>query len=162
MSSCVIPGSFDPVTIGHLRLIEQAAAIFDRVTVTIMVNIRKKGTFPASMRKHFLEISLRHLNNVRVDQWDGLLADYMENSGETCLIRGIRSGTEADSEMISAAVNRNLNSRLITLLMPTDDSVSFVSSSMVRELIAFGGDPKPFLPPAAAEEICLALSNVNK
>ena len=158
MSSCVIPGSFDPVTIGHVSLIRQAAGLFDRVTVTVMVNIHKQSTISAKERCRFLERSLEDIPNVRVMQWDGLLVDFMRKNGEKCIVRGCRSGSEFDSESASAAINRLLYPEISYVLIPAEDSLSCVSSSAVREIIAFGGDPKPFLPPDSAEEIVRALS----
>jgi pantetheine-phosphate adenylyltransferase len=159
MSSCVIPGSFDPVTTGHMNLISRAARIFDRVTVTVMINVHKAGSLTPDQRKEFLERSLRHLPNVKVDLWKGLLAEYMLAHGENCIIRGSRNATEFDAEKQSAEINRMLAPSVTTLIMPAEDSVSCVSSSAIRELIRFGGDPKPFLPPETAEDIVAALSN---
>lgn len=159
MSSCVIPGSFDPVTIGHVNLISRAARIFDRVTVTVMINVHKTGSLTPERRKEFLERSLRHLSNVKVDLWDGLLAEYMISRGENCILRGSRNAAEFDAEKQSAEINRLLAPSVTTLIMPAEDAVACVSSSAIRELIRFGGDPKPFLPPETAEEIAAALSN---
>ena len=159
MKSCVFPGSFDPVTIGHTELIRRASALFDRVTVTVMVNINKKGCIPVDTRVELLRKALKNLPNVRVDRWNGLLADYMKEKGETCILRGVRNASEFDAENTAAAINRRLNPEVCTLLMPADDEMACVSSSAVRELAAFGGDPRPFLPKETAEEIMKALSN---
>ena len=153
MSSCVFPGSFDPVTRGHLDLISRAAKIFDRVTVTVMVNVHKKGTISAENRVELLKEACRNMENVHVDRWDGLLADYMLNKGERCVIRGVRGVNEYDGEMTSSAINRMLNPEIETLLMPAADGMNCVSSSAVREIAAFGGDISAFVPEGMAEKI---------
>lgn len=153
MSSCVIPGSFDPVTRGHMDLIHRAAALFEQVTVVVMVNIRKTGTFTPEERVRMLQAACRNEKNVQVEIWNGLLSDYMREKQETTVVRGIRSGTEYDSEMISAQANRMLNPRMETLLMPATEGYTWISSSAVKEIAAFGGDIREFIPEECAEEI---------
>ncbi len=159
MTGCVFPGSFDPVTKGHMDLIRRAARLFDRVTVTVMVNIHKQGTFPPEQRIRLLEEACRDLDNVRVDRWDGLLADYMREKGECCVIRGARSTGEFEGEISAASVNRQLNPGMETLLMPASAEFGALSSSAVREIAAFGGDVRPFVPACVAEEIARTLAN---
>ena len=158
MRTCVFPGSFDPVTIGHMDLIRRASVLFDQVTVTVMVNIRKQGALTPDQRMDFLRKACEHLPNVRVDRWDGLLADYMREKGETCLIRGIRNGTELDAEMDAARINHLLNSGIETLFLPASDGLAMISSSMVRELAAFGADISPYVPEETEQEIIRLLS----
>ena len=159
MVSCVFPGSFDPVTKGHLDLIARAAGLFDRVTVTIMVNIHKTGAIPAEKRAELLRRACEPYPNVRIDRWDGLLADYMKEKKEKILIRGIRGGAELDSELQSAAASRLLNDQYEVLFMPSAPEYTGVSSSAVREIAAFGGDIQAFVPEAVTEEILELLSN---
>lgn len=159
MTSCVFPGSFDPVTKGHLNLISRASAIFDRVTVTVMNNIHKKGTVPIEKRVDLLRKVCADLPNVSVDKWDGLLADYMNEKNEQIIIRGIRSAAEMDSEIHTCAANKLLNQRIETIFLPCDPSMSGISSSAVREIAAFGGNIKDFVPDELTEEICKLLSN---
>ncbi|MBR0386762.1 MAG: pantetheine-phosphate adenylyltransferase [Clostridia bacterium] len=159
MSSCVIPGSFDPVTRGHIDLIHRAAALFEQVTVVVMVNIRKNGTFTPEERVRMLQTACRDEPHVRVELWNGLLGEYMQEKQETTVIRGVRSGTEYDSEMISAQANRMLNPRMETLLMPATEGYTWISSSAVKEIAAFGGDIREFVPEACAEEILARLVN---
>ena len=161
MSRCVIPGSYDPVTIGHLSVIRIAAELFDQATVTVMINIRKRGTLPPEERVRLLEIACGSLENVRVDRWDGLLADYMRERGENCIVRGVRNAAEYETERDAAAVNRMLAPDVHTVLLPAEEGLSCVSSSAVRELFAFHGDVQPFLPEAAAEEILAALKKYS-
>ena len=159
MSGCVIPGSFDPVTKGHMDLIRRAAAMFDRVTVVVMVNIRKKGVFDPEERVRMLRAACGKEPKVRVDRWDGLLSEYMRVRGETTVIRGVRNGAEYDSEMTAAQANRMLNPGMETLLMPAADGYTWISSSALREIAAFGGEIRDFLPAECAEEIIGRLAN---
>lgn len=159
MSSCVFPGSFDPLTKGHMDLIIRASRLFDRVTVTMMVNIRKKETIPSDLRFQMLQHACADFGNVRIDRWDGLLTDYMRNHGERIIIRGVRSGLEYETEYISARINRSLCPETETLLIPSDPELACVSSSVVRELAQFGGDIRPYVPENVLEEIRSALSN---
>ena len=160
MSSCVIPGSFDPVTRGHEDLIRRAAALFDQVTVVVMVNIRKQGCFTPEEKMDLLRRTFRGEKNIRVEQWDGLLSAYMRERGERTVVRGVRSAAEYDSEMAAAQANRILNPRMETLLLPAADGYAWLSSSAVKEIAAFGGDVTEYLPESCAEEIANRLSNI--
>ncbi len=159
MSRCVIPGSFDPVTRGHMDLIRRAAALFDQVTVVVMINVSKRSCFPAADRVRMLEKACRAVKNVRVDHWEGLLSEYMREKGEHAVVRGVRSGAEYDAENTAAQANRMLNPRMETLLLPAGDGLQWVSSSAVREIAAFGGDIRDYVPSECAEEIAAGLSN---
>lgn len=159
MSSCVFPGSFDPVTAGHLDLIRRASRLFGRVTVTVMINVRKKGAVPVPERLRILRKACQGLENVRIDQWDGLLAEYMREKDERIVLRGVRNLAEFEQEFNAAQMNRDLNEDLETLLIPSDPGLAFVSSSAVRELAAFGGDIGPYVPENVREDILEALSN---
>ena len=159
MTSCVFPGSFDPITKGHLDLIKRASAIFDQVTVTVMNNIQKKGAVPIEKRVKLLQKACAAFSNVAVDRWDGLLADYMAEKNERIIIRGIRSAAELDSELQTCAANKLLNQRIETIFFPCDPSTSGISSSAVREIAAFGGNIKDFVPEELTEEIRSLLSN---
>ena len=162
MVSCVFPGSFDPVTKGHIDLIARASAIFDHVTVTLMINIRKEGSISPEKRVELLQKACRHLPNVSIDRWDGLLADYMREKNEHIIVRGIRSMTEAENEMIVAAANKMLNDQTETVFIPSDPALSGISSSAVREIVSFGGNISTFVPEEIREEIECLLSKKNK
>ena len=109
MSSCVFPGSFDPVTIGHMDVISRASIVFDHVRVTVMINMNKQGRISIADRIRILKKACMRFPNVEVEQWNGLLADYMREHGEKILIRGVRSCTEYEHEYVSALMNRKLN-----------------------------------------------------
>ena len=158
MSSCVFPGSFDPVTRGHVDLISRMSVLFDHVTVTVMNNIHKNGSIPVDTRINLLEKACGSFSNVYVERWDGLLADYMKKKGETIIVRGIRSGLEFDQELQSSMANRRLNSKLETVFLPCSPLTEGISSSAVREIAAFGGDISAFVPDGLTEEITALLS----
>lgn len=153
MNSCVFPGSFDPVTNGHLDLIRRIAERFDRVTVTVMVNMRKQGAFTPDERTALLKKACAGMENVRVDRWDGLLADYMRNNHENCVIRGVRNAGEYETEALAAEANRILFPGMETLLLPASEGYACISSSTLKEIAAFGGEIGAFVPDCVAEEI---------
>jgi pantetheine-phosphate adenylyltransferase len=153
MVSCVFPGSFDPVTKGHMDVIRRASAMFDHVTVIVMLNIHKSGLFPVQQRIAFLRKACSSLDNVSVESWEGLLADYMCEKQEKIILRGVRSGTELDSELQSACANHLLNNQTETVFIHSDPCLTGVSSSAVREIAAFGGNIRPFVPETIAKEI---------
>jgi len=153
MKTCVFPGSFDPVTRGHLDLIRRAAACFDRVTVTLMVNIHKQGRLDPETRIRLLEDACAGMKNVVIDRWDGLLADYMARKGETAVIRGVRSAAEFEAEITTAEINRQLNPAMETLLLPASAGYAGLSSTAVWEIASFGGEISPFVTEKTAEEI---------
>ena len=150
MSACVFPGSFDPVTRGHVNLIERAAGMFDSVTVTVMVNIAKSGVIPYEERVKLLRKACSHLPNVQVELWQGLLADYMRGHPGSVVVRSVRNTAEFEQEMTAASVNGRLCPGLETVLIPAAAQWADVSSSAVREIAAFGGDISGLVP----ENIC--------
>lgn len=146
VKSCVFPGSFDPVTNGHLDLIRRAAMIFDRVTVTVMENVAKRCAFTVEERKAFLRKCCADMPNVKVDSWQGLLADYMAANGETLILRGVRSVSDYISEQESHEANRLLQPCLETVLLLSKPELAVISSSLVREAAHFGADLTALVP----------------
>ena len=152
MRCCVFPGSFDPPTRGHVDLIRRAAALYDRVTVTVMVNVGKQGTIPWEERVRMLEKACADIPNVRVELWKGLLADYIRKQKKMpAVIRGVRNAAEFEHEAEAAAVNKMLCPGMETVLIPASEGLGMVSSSTVREIAAFGGD-YDFLIPAEIQQ----------
>lgn len=150
---CVYPGSFDPVTVGHLDVIRRAAAIFDEVIVTVMHNISKRGCFPVEERMALIVRAVREIPNVRVDKWDGLLVDYVRMNGACAVVRGLRAVSDFDTEMTMAQVNSQLLPGMETLFLMARPEHACISSSVVREAAAFGADISAFVPAQVAEEI---------
>ena len=162
MVSCVFPGSFDPITSGHLDLIRRASCLFDRVTVVVMINIHKDGLIPVEQRIKMIQTACSDLPNVSVDRWDGLLADYLSVNHEKIIVRGLRNTLEFEQEQASSIANRMLNESAETLFLPSDPELSAVSSSAVREIASFGGDISRFVPGVLLKEIESFLSKKNK
>lgn len=155
---CVYPGSFDPVTNGHLDLIERGAAIFDEVIVAILHNPAKTGRFPVEKRLEMLRKACAHLPNVRFDRFDGLLVDYMRQSGAKVVLRGLRAVTDFESEFQMAQLNRQMAPEVETLFLMTSPEHACLSSSAVREIGMFGGDIAPFVPACIAQEAAQMLN----
>ena len=153
MTSCAFPGSFNPVTNGHMDLIRRASKLFDRVSVVVMVNLQKHEVIPTADRVRMLEKACEGLPNVQIAFWNGLLAEYMARNNEFILIRGIRNSTELDHEYSSWLVNRQLNKQIEMLWIPTDPELAYVSSSAVREIAGFGGDISKFVPRCVLKDI---------
>lgn len=154
MKCCVFPGSFDPPTRGHLDLIRRAAAMYDRVTVAVMVNVSKQGMIPWEERVRMLKKTCGDIPNVRVELWKGLLADYIRKQKKpTVVIRGVRNAAEFEREAEAAAVNRTLCPGMETVLIPASEGMGMVSSSTVREIAAFGGDYDFLIPPEIRQDI---------
>ena len=159
---CVYPGSFDPVTNGHLDIIERVAAIFDKVTVAILHNPAKNGRFPVDRRIQMLEKACAHLPNVRFDHFGGLLVDYMRSQQVNVVVRGLRDGADFESELRMAQLNRQLAPGVETLFLATSPEHAAVSSSAVREIAMFGGDIAPFVPACIVQDVKQAFESDRK
>ena len=150
----VVPGSFDPVTLGHIDVIGRAAGIFDEIHVVVVHNPDKAALLPIGQRVTLLEQAILDAgltDNVRVASWSvGLLVDYCTDVGASVLIKGIRSQIDVAYETPMAIVNRNL-AHVETVFMLPDPSHAHVSSSLVRQVAALGGDVSPYVPKAVAE-----------
>lgn len=140
------PGSFDPITRGHVDLIERSAAMFDEVVVAIMVNDSKHYLFTKEERKTLIEESVSHLDNVRVEIGAGLTVDFAQKVGCKMLVRGIRAVMDYDAEMQQATANRNLNDEIETVFLVASPKYSFVSSSLARTIASYHGNLDPFVP----------------
>jgi len=153
MSVCVYPGSFDPITMGHLDIITRGSQMFDKVIVCVMVNAQKKPTFPLENRLAMIEKSVKHLGNVSVDSYSGLLVDYAKQQNAGLILRGLRAVSDFENEFAMAATNRQLNNDVETVFLMTRTEYSFLSSSVVREIIQFGGDVSALVPEAILNEV---------
>lgn len=153
MKTAVYPGSFDPVTKGHLNIIERAAKLFDRVIVCVMVNADKASPlFSLEQRKEHLRRVTAHLENVVVDAHDGLLAEYARQNGCCTVIKGLRAGSDFEKEFQMAMINRKLNPELDSLFLTAEHQYMYLSSSIVKELAHYGAALGDFLPPEIIEE----------
>ncbi len=149
----VYPGSFDPVTYGHLDIIERAARMFDEVVVLLMVNDAKPGTFTMQERKEMIESTITHLKNVRVEIGSGLTVEYAYNLGARVIIRGIRAVTDYEYEMQMGTANLALNPQVETIFMMAKPEYSFLSSSIAKSIAINDGDLDYFVPPFVARRM---------
>ena len=147
-------GSFDPVTLGHLDLIERAANIFDEVVVGVVVNLEKHTFFTFEEREQMLRKVTEHLPNVSVDMCNGLLADYVNANGFNVVLRGLRSTADFDSEQSMAQLHKHLyNENVETVFLMADAKYAFISSTMAKQVISLGGDGSFLVPPYILEEM---------
>ena len=153
MIRAVCPGSFDPVTLGHLDIIRRAAALFDEVIVLVSVNPDKKYTFTAQERIALLAKCTAGLSNVRIDCHEGLLVDYMDKSGANVIVKGLRAVSDYEYEFQMSLTNKKLNPRAETLFLNTSQEYMFLSSSMVKQVAQFGGDISPFIPKEILKDV---------
>ena len=147
MSGAVCPGSFDPVTLGHLDVFERAAAQFDEVIVAVLVNPNKKGLFSPAERIALIEESTEHLPNLRVEAGSGLVVDFATARGLTAIVKGLRTGTDFEYELQMAQMNKHI-AGVDTFFVATTPRYSFVSSSLAKEIALMGGDVTELLPAA--------------
>ena len=145
MRRCACPGSFDPVTNGHLDVVERAAGLFDEVVVAVLVNALKEGLFTVDERISMLREVTGHLHNVVVESFHGLLVDYCRQRGIPAVVKGLRAVTDFDYELQMAQMNHRLT-RLETLFVATNPDYSYLSSSLVKEVAAYGGDVSGLVP----------------
>lgn len=146
MRVAVYPGSFDPVTNGHLDIIARAAKIFDRVIVAIFINKSKVPLFTINERKRMLENCLEGMENVTVDSFEGLLVDYMKNMNAQVIVRGLRAVSDFEYEFQASAMNKKLADDLETIFMMTSGKYAYLSSSIVKEVASFGGCVRDLVP----------------
>ena len=153
MKKAICPGSFDPVTLGHVDIIERAADIFDEVTVLVMSNKSKKQSlFTVAERMELIRRSVSK-PNVKIDTYDGLLVDYAKQSGAVAIVKGLRAMSDFEYEFQQALTNKSLYPNAETMFLCARGENMFLSSSMVKEVCSLGGDIRPFVPQSIAEDI---------
>ncbi len=145
MSGAVCPGSFDPLTLGHIDVFERASAQFDEVVVAILINPAKKGMFDLDERITMIEESTEHLRNLRVEAGEGLVVDLVRSLGMTAIVKGLRTGTDFEYELQMAQMNKHV-AGVDTFFVATTPRYSFVSSSLAKEVAMLGGDVSELLP----------------
>ncbi|MDQ0217194.1 pantetheine-phosphate adenylyltransferase [Peribacillus cavernae] len=142
----VCPGSFDPVTYGHLDIIQRGAKVFDEVYVTVLNNSSKDSLFTVEERLELIKEVTTHIPNVKVDTFQGLLADYARNINADAIIRGLRAVSDFEYEMQITSMNRLLNEKVETFFIMTNNQYSFLSSSIVKEVAKYNGDISELVP----------------
>ena len=153
MRTVIYPGSFDPITNGHLDVIQRAARLFDQVVVGVARNVDKQPLFTSAERRTLIEQSTTNLDNVTVDVFEGLLVEYVEQQSGHAVIRGLRALSDFEYEFQMALMNRKLNEKVETLFMMPRASYSFLSSRLVREIAKLGGDVSAFVTPEVREAL---------
>ena len=150
----ICPGSFDPITIGHLDIISRSAKMFSKVIVVVMTNANKSdGSFTVEERVEMIKKSVKDIPNVEVDYFGGLLADYAAQKNAKAIIKGLRAVTDFEYEFQMALTNKKLNPNVETLFLTTSAENMYLSSSMVKQIASMGGDIADFVPPVIHNDI---------
>ncbi len=150
----IYPGSFDPITLGHLDIIERGATLYERVIVAVLNNPNKKPLFPIQQRLDQIQKAVQHLSHVEVDSFDGLTIDYAHLRKAKVLLRGLRVISDFEKELQMAHVNKTLANDIETVFLFTSSEYSFLSSSLVKEIACFGGPIDHLVPLHVASDIC--------
>ena len=155
MKTVICPGSFDPVTVGHMDIIRRSALMFDKVIVVVMSNYQKRNShaFSAEERVELLKRCTKNLPNVEVEAYEGLLAEYARQKQAVAVVKGLRAVSDFEYEFQQALTNRKLNPELETVFMITRAENMFLSSSIVKQIASFGGDVSNFVPACILDDI---------
>lgn len=153
MTTAIYPGSFDPITLGHLNIIRRAAGIFDRVVVCVMVNSAKTPMFTLEERMELIERVVGRLRNVEVDTSDILLAEYAKRYEHAVIVKGLRAVSDYESEVQMALVNRKMNRNLETVFLPSSQKYTYLSSTVVKEMAKYGSDLSDFVPMEILQDV---------
>ena len=153
MRTAVYPGSFDPITNGHLDIIERASRIYDKVVVGVLNNSNKKPLFSVGERIELIKSVTGHIDNIEVDSFDGLLVDFVKSQEASVIVKGLRTVLDFEYEFQMALLNKALNPEYETVFLMTDTKYSYISSSMVKELAGFNGDLAGLVPHEIVEKI---------
>ncbi|NMB34908.1 MAG: pantetheine-phosphate adenylyltransferase [Firmicutes bacterium] len=162
MVRAIYPGSFDPVTNGHLDIIDRASKVFDYLLVSVLENPRKDALFSMEERVYMLESIIKPYDNVKVDFYQGLLVDYAQKNEIAIIIKGLRAISDFEFEFQMALTNRKLNCDVETMFMMTNNKYSFISSSIVKEVASYGGDIKGLVPPQVYDMIMDKITVYNR
>lgn len=153
MSIAVYPGSFDPITLGHLNIIRRAAAAFEELYVCVMVNSDKNPLFTREERVELIRRTVTRYKNVKVESSDELLVEYMKQRNSKIIIKGLRAVSDFDKEFQIALINRKLDPSIETLFMPSSEKYTYISSSAVKEMTRYGADLKTFVPHEIIDDV---------
>lgn len=161
MRVAIYPGSFDPVTNGHIDIVEKTSKLFDRIIIAVVHNVTKRALFTLDERVALIRESTKHLDNVEVDCFSGLLANYLREKNACAIIRGLRSMTDFEYEMHMAMMNKRLIPEVDSIFIMSDTDYVFVSSSGVKEAAMLGGDVSSLVPPAVKKGLEQKLQQLN-
>lgn len=152
-------GSFDPLSNGHLNIIERAARLYDTITIGVVANVSKSPMFTLEQRVRIVQEATKHIPNVKVDSFNGLLADYVNANGFSAVVRGLRSVSDFDYEVQMAQMNAKLFKNTETVFLMTDPKNSYISSTLIKEVATLGGDVSKLVPDCVLTEINKYLNN---
>ena len=153
MTTAIYPGSFDPITLGHLNIIRRASKIFDKVVVCVMVNSAKTPMFSREERVELIERVVKRLPNVTVDTSDILLADYAKQYEGAVLVKGLRAVSDFESEFQLALINKTMNPNLDTVFLTSNEKYTYISSSVVKEIARYGSDLSKLVPREILQDV---------
>jgi pantetheine-phosphate adenylyltransferase len=156
--SAICPGSFDPITYGHLDIIGRASALYDEVVVAVLVNHTKASLFTVEERMEMIREVTKVFPNVRVDSWSGLLVEYCKAHGIPAIVKGLRAVSDFDYELQMAQMNHQL-AGIETVFISTSPQYSFLSSSLVKEIAKYGGDVSGYVPPSVLVQLLARLES---
>lgn len=153
MKIAIYPGTFDPITNGHLDILERAVKLFDRVIITVAKNPSKQPLFNQEERCAMIRSAVKQYKNVEVDTFDGLLVEYARKKKATSLVRGLRAISDFEYELQMALMNRKLDSTLETVFLMPNEKYTYLNSSIIREIARLGGDVRDFVPEAVLKAL---------
>ncbi len=153
MRVAVYPGSFDPITLGHLDIIQRGAHTFDKLIVAVATNEDKNPIFSVEERKEMISKVVGSIPNVEIDSFNGLTIDYVNSKGSNVILRGIRTVSDFEYEFQMALTNRTMAPDIETVFVMTSDKYSFLSSRLIKETVKLGGDVSPFVPPGIQQRL---------
>ena len=162
MTIAVCPGSFDPVTFGHIDIFKRASKLFDKVIILVSVNLTKTASFSLEERMNMIKTVTKDLPNVEVDCSDGLLAEYVKEKGAQVIVKGLRAVTDFEYEFQMALANKKLYEGAETVFLTTASEYMFLSSSVIKQIASLGGDISPFVPEAILDDINKRLTKKEK
>jgi len=158
----IYPGTFDPITYGHVDVVERAVEIFDRVIVAVAHNSTKQPLFTTRERLKLLRDTLGKYKNVEVDQFDGLLVDYARKKKAKAIVRGLRAISDFEYEFQMALMNRKLAEHITTVFLMPHEKYTYLNSSLVREIVLLGGDVSEFVPPNVGKALAQKVHSMRK
>ncbi|MBQ4568447.1 MAG: pantetheine-phosphate adenylyltransferase [Ruminococcus sp.] len=160
MKIAICPGSFDPVTLGHLDIISRASGLFDKVIVAVLCNMDKNPSFTVQERIEFLKEVTAQYPNVEIDSFSGLLVDYAKEKGAVAVVKGLRAVSDFEYEFQMSMINKKLYPQVETVYLNTSQDYMYLSSSVVKQIASFGGDISMFVPSAIHDKIVDRLRNI--